>query len=68
MSRPELQRLTLRYTMDIIDMFGPDHDIPAADMSLEIDFAPTQLHTALIVGAPPGMTNGDGPSLNARRD
>lgn len=32
LSRRELQRLTRRYTMEIIDMIGPDRDIPAPDM------------------------------------
>jgi glutamate dehydrogenase (NAD(P)+) len=32
LSRSELQRLTRRYTMEIIDMIGADKDIPAPDM------------------------------------
>src|SRR5690606_6901710 len=32
LSRSELQRLTRRYTMEIIEMIGPDRDIPAPDM------------------------------------
>ena len=32
LTRSELQRLTRRYTMEIIDMIGPDKDIPAPDM------------------------------------
>jgi len=32
LSRPELQRLTRRYTMEIISMIGPEKDIPAPDM------------------------------------
>ncbi len=32
LSRPELQRLTRRYTAEIINFIGPDHDIPAPDM------------------------------------
>ncbi len=32
LSRTELQRLTRRYTMEIIDMIGPDRDIPAPDL------------------------------------
>jgi glutamate dehydrogenase (NAD(P)+) len=31
LSRSELQRLTRRYTMEIIDMIGPDRDIAAPD-------------------------------------
>ena len=32
LSRAEMQRLTRRYTMEIIDMIGPDRDIPAPDL------------------------------------
>jgi glutamate dehydrogenase (NAD(P)+) len=32
LSRPELQRLTRRFTMEIVNMIGPDKDIPAPDM------------------------------------
>ena len=32
LSRRELQRLTRRYTTEIIDFIGPDKDIPAPDM------------------------------------
>jgi glutamate dehydrogenase (NAD(P)+) len=32
LSRRELQRLTRRYTMEIIDIIGPDRDIPAPDL------------------------------------
>ena len=32
LSRRELQRLTRRYTMEIINVIGPDRDIPAPDM------------------------------------
>lgn len=32
LSGPELQRLTRRYTMEIISMIGPERDIPAPDM------------------------------------
>lgn len=32
LSRAEIQRLTRRYTMEIIDMIGPERDIPAPDM------------------------------------
>ena len=32
LSRSELQRITRRYTMEIIEMIGPDRDIPAPDL------------------------------------
>jgi glutamate dehydrogenase (NAD(P)+) len=32
LSRQELQRLTRRYTMEIVTAIGPDNDIPAPDM------------------------------------
>jgi glutamate dehydrogenase (NAD(P)+) len=35
LSRSELQRLTRRYTAEIIDMIGPDKDIPAPDMGTD---------------------------------
>ncbi len=35
LSRPELQRLTRRFTMEIISMIGPDRDIPAPDMGTD---------------------------------
>jgi len=34
-SRSELQRITRRYTMEIIEMIGPDRDIPAPDMGTD---------------------------------
>src|SRR4026209_269933 len=33
MSTPELERLTRRYTSGIIDMLGPDSDVPAPDVT-----------------------------------
>ena len=35
LSRSELQRLTRRYTAEIIGMIGPDKDIPAPDMGTD---------------------------------
>ncbi len=35
LSRRELQRLTRRYTSEIIDIIGPDKDIPAPDMGTD---------------------------------
>ena len=35
LSRTELQRLTRRYTAEIINMIGPDRDIPAPDMGTD---------------------------------
>ena len=35
LSRPELQRLTRRYTMEIVSMIGPDRDIPAPDLGTD---------------------------------
>jgi glutamate dehydrogenase (NAD(P)+) len=35
LSRPELQRLTRRFTSEIIGMIGPDKDIPAPDMGTD---------------------------------
>lgn len=33
LSQPELERLTRRYTSEIVSMIGPDKDIPAPDMN-----------------------------------
>jgi glutamate dehydrogenase (NAD(P)+) len=35
LSRTELQRITRRYTLEIIEMIGPDRDIPAPDMGTD---------------------------------
>ena len=35
LSRSELQRVTRRYTAEIVDMIGPDRDIPAPDMGTD---------------------------------
>lgn len=35
LSKSELQRLTRRYTAEIIDIIGPDKDIPAPDMGTD---------------------------------
>jgi len=35
LTRSELQRLTRRYTLEIISMIGPDKDIPAPDMGTD---------------------------------
>lgn len=35
LTRAELQRLTRRYTMEIVGMIGPDKDIPAPDMGTD---------------------------------
>ncbi|MEX2205184.1 MAG: Glu/Leu/Phe/Val dehydrogenase dimerization domain-containing protein, partial [Myxococcota bacterium] len=35
LSRSELQRITRRYTMEIIEMIGPDRDIPAPDLGTD---------------------------------
>lgn len=35
LSRREVQRLTRRYTMEIINVIGPDRDVPAPDMGTD---------------------------------
>lgn len=35
LSRPELQRVTRRFTLEIIEMIGPDRDIPAPDLGTD---------------------------------
>ena len=35
MSKNELERMTRRYTADMIDVFGPDSDVPAPDVNTD---------------------------------
>jgi glutamate dehydrogenase (NAD(P)+) len=35
LSRSELQRITRRYTMEVIEVIGPDRDIPAPDLGTD---------------------------------
>lgn len=35
LSRSELQRITRRYTMEVIEIIGPDRDIPAPDLGTD---------------------------------
>ncbi len=35
LSKSELERLTRRYTANLLDVFGPDRDIPAPDMNTD---------------------------------
>lgn len=65
LSRSEKQRLTRRYTMEIINFIGPDKDIPAPDMGTDeqvmawlMDTYSTHVgHTepAVVTGKPPSL-------------
>ncbi len=65
LSRAELQRVTRRYTMEIINFIGPDKDIPAPDMGTNeqvmawlMDTYSTHVgHTepAVVTGKPPAL-------------
>ena len=65
LSRAELQRVTRRYTMEIINFIGPDSDIPAPDMGTDeqvmswiMDTYSTHVgHTepAVVTGKPPAL-------------
>ncbi len=65
LSRAEKQRLTRRYTMEIINFIGPDKDIPAPDMGTDeqvmawlMDTYSTHVgHTepAVVTGKPPSI-------------
>ncbi|HEX5630634.1 MAG TPA: Glu/Leu/Phe/Val dehydrogenase [Acidimicrobiia bacterium] len=65
LSRAELQRVTRRYTAEIIDFIGPDKDIPAPDMGTDeqvmawiMDTYSQQVgHTepAVVTGKPPAL-------------
>ena len=65
LSRSEKQRITRRYTMEIINSIGPDQDIPAPDMGTDeqmmawiMDTYSTHVgHTesAVVTGKPPSL-------------
>jgi len=65
LSRAELQRLTRRYTMEIVNFIGPEKDIPAPDMGTDehvmawiMDTYSTHVgHTegAIVTGKPPSL-------------
>ena len=35
LTRVELEKITRRYTSNLLDVFGPDRDIPAPDMNTD---------------------------------
>jgi glutamate dehydrogenase (NAD(P)+) len=65
LSRSEMQRITRRYTMEIVNFIGPDKDIPAPDMGTDeqvmawiMDTYSTHVgHTepAAVTGKPPSL-------------
>jgi glutamate dehydrogenase (NAD(P)+) len=72
MSPGELERLTRRYTADLIDVFGPDRDIPAPDMNTNEQIMAWILDTysmhsrrtenAVVTGKPVGLGGSKGRS------
>ena len=70
MSPGELERLTRRYTADLIDVFGPDRDIPAPDMNTNEQIMAWILDTysmharrtenAVVTGKPVGLGGSQG--------
>ena len=70
MSPGELERLTRRYTADLIDVFGPDKDIPAPDMNTNEQIMAWILDTysmhsrrtenAVVTGKPVGLGGSKG--------
>ncbi len=73
LSRSETQRLTRRYTMEIIKFIGPDQDIPAPDMGTNEHTMGWIMDTySTHVGhAEPGVVTGKPPALGgsvARRE
>jgi glutamate dehydrogenase (NAD(P)+) len=70
MSPGELERLTRRYTADLIDVFGPDKDIPAPDMNTNEQIMAWILDTysmhsrrtenAVVTGKPVGLGGSQG--------
>ena len=65
LSRAELQRVTRRYTVEIIDMIGPQKDIPAPDMGTNEQVMAWMMDTysqhqghavpAVVTGKPPEL-------------
>lgn len=65
LSRPELQRVTRRYTAEIINMIGPQKDIPAPDMGTNEQVMAWMMDTysqnqgyavpAVVTGKPPEL-------------
>ncbi|MBT8212754.1 MAG: Glu/Leu/Phe/Val dehydrogenase [Acidimicrobiia bacterium] len=65
LSRAEMQRLTRRYTMEIINFIGPDKDIPAPDLGTNEDVMAWIMDTysthvghtepAVVTGKPPSI-------------
>jgi glutamate dehydrogenase (NAD(P)+) len=65
LSRAEKQRLTRRYTMEIINFIGPDRDIPAPDMGTDEQVMAWLMDTysthvghsepAVVTGKPPAL-------------
>jgi glutamate dehydrogenase (NAD(P)+) len=70
MSPGELERLTRRYTADLMDVFGPDKDIPAPDMNTNEQIMAWILDTysmhsrrtenAVVTGKPVGLGGSKG--------
>jgi glutamate dehydrogenase/leucine dehydrogenase len=70
MSPGELERLTRRYTANLIDVFGPDRDIPAPDMNTNEQIMAWILDTysmharktenAVVTGKPVGLGGSQG--------
>jgi glutamate dehydrogenase (NAD(P)+) len=65
LSRAELQRVTRRYTMEIINVIGPDRDIPAPDLGTNEQVMAWMMDTysqhvgyavpAVVTGKPPAL-------------
>ena len=73
LTRPELQRLTRRYTAELINVIGPETDIPAPDMGTNEQVMAWIMDTySQHVGhATPGVVTGKPPALGgsvARRE
>lgn len=73
LTRPELQRLTRRYTAEMINVIGPDKDIPAPDMGTNEQVMAWIMDTySQHVGhSEPGVVTGKPPALGgsiARRE
>jgi glutamate dehydrogenase (NAD(P)+) len=69
LSRAELQRVTRRFTMEIINVIGPDSDIPAPDLGTNEQVMAWMMDTysqhvghavpAIVTGKPPALGGSD---------
>ena len=67
LSRGELERLTRRYTAELMDVFGPERDVPAPDVGTDSQTMAWVMDTYSMHVAPHGDVRRDGQAHHARR-